>query len=31
MHRKSSVGLYLSDIIKGLAMADSETGRLTGG
>ena len=29
--RKSSDSLYLDDIIKGLAMADSETDSLAGG
>ena len=29
--RKSSVSLYLDDIIKGLVMAGSETGSLAGG
>ena len=30
MRRKSSAGLYLDDIIKGLVMADNETDSLAG-
>ena len=31
VRRKSSGSLYLDDIIKGLVMADGETGSLAGG